>query len=107
MEEIKGLLKIDDECSCWEYCSSQLYKNSYQIPIKKGESIELKDHLWSNDFTIMDILSNDEIVIRVGNLPETSVKRGETKTFEDSDSCGEGEHFEAYHFSLTVSFVDE
>lgn len=106
-EELKGILKINDRCNHFEYCSSQLSIHDYELPIRKGEVVVLKDHMFNGRFIIKDIISNDEIVIIVDNLPEASIKRGETKVFEDSDSCGEGEHFEACRFELTVSFLDE
>ena len=105
--EIKGILKIEDRCDNWEYCSSQLSKYEYQLPIKKGETLTLKGHLFDGYFKIVDIISNDEIVIVLDNLEAQPIKRGETKVFETSDNCGEGEHFEAYRSELTVKFLDE
>ena len=55
----------------------------------------------------MDIISNNEIIVSVDGLKERSLKRGETKVFENSDSCGEGNHFEAFRSDLTVVFADE
>ena len=104
---IKGTIIIEDSCKCWESSTSQLYKYHYQLMVKKGEKVDLKGHLFGGEFVILDIISNDEIIISLDNQEPQSLKRGETKTLESSDSCGEGQHFEAYRSDLTVTFVDE
>ena len=105
--EIKGILKIEDRCTCWENSSSQLYIYKYELLIKQDAQIELKGHLFCGSFKILDIISDNEIIVSVDGLKEQSLNRGETKVFESSDSCGEGNHFEAFRSELTVTFADE
>ena len=105
--ETKGVLKIEDRCTYWENNSSQLYIYNYELLIKQDAQIELKGHLFCGSFKILDIISDNEIIVSVDGLKEQSLKRGETKAFENSDSCGEGNHFEAFRSELTVTFVDE
>ena len=107
INEIKGVLKIEDRCTCWENSSSQLFIHKYELLIKKGEQVDLKGHLFYGSFKILDIVSNDKIIVSVDGLKEQALKRGETKAFESSDSCGEGKHFEAFHSDLTVVFTDK
>ena len=107
INETKGVLKIEDRCTCWENSSSQLYIYKYELLIKQDAQVELKGHLFCGSFKILDIISDNEIIVSVDGLKEQSLKRGETKVFENSDSCGEGNHFEAFRSELTVTFVDE
>lgn len=103
--EIKGVLKIEDRCTCWEDGSSQLYIYNYELPIKIGAQAELKGHLFGGSFKIIDIISDNEIVVAIDGTKGQPLKRGETKVFESSDSCGSGGHFEAFRSELTVTFI--
>ena len=105
--EIKGVLKIEDRCTCWEDGSSQLYIYNYDLLIKKGAQVELKGHLFGGLLKILDITSDNEIVVVLDNDKAESLKRGETKVFESSDSCGDGSHFEAFRSELTVTFINQ
>ena len=107
INEIKGVLKIEDRCTCWEHGSSQLYIYEYKLLVKQGEKVDLKGHLFNGLFKILDIASDDEIIVSVDGLKEQSLRRGETKAFESSGSCGEGDRLEAFRSNLTVIFTDE
>lgn len=106
-KEIKGVLKIEDRCTCWENGSNQLFIYTYELLIKQGEQVELKGHFSYGLFKILNIVSDNEITISIDGSTGQPLKRGETLTFEYSSSCGEGNHFEAFHSNLTVTFVDE
>ena len=67
INKIKGVLKIEDRCTCWEYYSSQSSVYKYELLIKKGEKVDLKDHLFCGSFKILDIVSNDEIMVSIDN----------------------------------------
>ncbi len=103
---IKGILKIEDRCTCWENSSSQLYIYNYELLIQDGEKVELKGHFSYGSFKILNIVSDNEIIVSMDNKKEQSLKRGETKVFENSDSCGDASHFEAFNSKLTVTFAD-
>ena len=107
VNETKGVLKIEDRCTCWENSSSQLYIYEYKLPIKQGEQVELKGHLFGGAFRILGTISDNEIMVSVDGSKEQSLKRGETIKIESSDSCGDSNHFEAFRSDLFVSFIDK